>query len=33
MKTILNMKIFTLICLLFLSACAGKNARNTDVPS
>ena len=33
MKTILNIKIFTLICLLFLSACAGKNARNTDVPS
>ncbi len=33
MKTILNIKIFTLICILFLSACAGKNARNTDVPS
>ena len=33
MKIILNLKILTLICLLFLSACAGKNTRNSDVPS
>ena len=33
MKIILNLKIVTLICLLFISACAGKNTRNSNVPS
>jgi len=33
MKINIYLKTLTLICLLFVSACAGKNVRNTDVSS
>ena len=33
MKINIYLKTLTLICFLFISACAGKNTKNSSVPS